>query len=110
MYQGLRASNGTDNIFTTRDMDVHAKYRRLLSTGLSEGYIKKIEPTIRARADLAVHKISIELKESGVADVMKWWIFFSNDVISELTFGESFCMLEQGKVRKCRKLNTLSAV
>jgi hypothetical protein len=31
--------------------------------------------------------------------VLKWWTFFTTDVIGELTFGDSFRMLEQSKVK-----------
>ncbi|KAL9093047.1 MAG: hypothetical protein Q9165_004185 [Trypethelium subeluteriae] len=40
-----------------------------------------------------------ESKTRGIADVYKWWIFLATDVIGELSFGDSFRMLEQGKVR-----------
>jgi hypothetical protein len=33
-----------------------------------------------------------------VADVFKWWLFMATDIIGELSFGESFRMLEAGKV------------
>ena len=39
-----------------------------------------------------------EMKGRGVADVFKWFLFYSTDVIGELSFGESFRMLEIGKV------------
>jgi hypothetical protein len=39
------------------------------------------------------------MQDRGVADVLKWWTFFTTDVIGELTFGDSFRMLEQGKVK-----------
>ena len=54
---------------------------------------------MKARADLAVEKISLEMQERGAADVLKWWTFFTTDVIGELTFGDSFRMLEQSKVK-----------
>jgi len=38
------------------------------------------------------------MKTRGAADVLKWWLFFSTDVIGELTFGDSFRMLEIGQV------------
>ena len=53
---------------------------------------------VRHKASLAVQKIGEEMKTRGAADVLKWWLFFSTDVIGELTFGDSFRMLEIGQV------------
>ena len=39
-----------------------------------------------------------EMKTRGAADVFKWSLFMAADVIGELTFGESFRMLELGMV------------
>jgi hypothetical protein len=54
---------------------------------------------VKARADLAVEKIGLEMQKHGAADVLKWWTSFTTDVIGELTFGDSFRMLEQSKVK-----------
>lgn len=48
---------------------------------------------------MAIEKIGLDMKQYGAVNVMKWFMFFSTDVIGELTFGESFRMLEQGTVR-----------
>lgn len=85
-------------MFTARDMEQHARYRRLLSGPMSESSLKSVEHIVRARVDLAIERMAEEMKKRGAADVMKWWQFFSTDVIGELTFGESFRMLEIGKV------------
>lgn len=42
------------------------------------------------------------METRGCTDVYKWWFFFTTDVIGELTFGESFKMLELGKVRNVK--------
>ncbi len=44
------------------------------------------------------------MKSRGVADVFKWWTFMATDVIGELSFGESFRMLEHGKVSLLSRL------
>lgn len=38
------------------------------------------------------------MKEQVKADVMKWRMFYSTDVLELLKFGDSFRMLEQSKV------------
>jgi cytochrome P450 len=81
-------------VFDVRDVEAHVRHRRLLSSDMSEASL--VEAVVQERAELAVQKIGEETEREGKADVMKWWMFFSTDVIGELTFGDSFRMLEQG--------------
>lgn len=57
---------------------------------------------------MAVDGITRELKTRGASDVFKWWLFFATDVIGELTFGESFQMLEAGEVGQLKKFDCIS--
>ncbi|KAI1809246.1 cytochrome P450 [Poronia punctata] len=41
-----------------------------------------------------------EHETRGAADVYKWWLFLTTDVIGELSFGASFRMLENGKINQ----------
>ena len=84
--------------FSTTDVESHRLHRRLLSMPLSESALKTVEPNVRSKASLAVQRMDEEMKGRGVADVFKWFLFYSTDVIGELSFGESFRMLEIGKV------------
>ncbi|KAG5976205.1 hypothetical protein E4U55_007458 [Claviceps digitariae] len=54
-------------------------------------------PQISDHVDLAIQKMKEESKTQGVIDVFKWFLFLTTDVIGELSFGESFHMLEKGK-------------
>lgn len=65
---------------------------------MSASGLKSMEHVVHERASLAVEKIAQEMKETGKANVLDWWMFYSTDVIGELTFGDSFRMLERGKV------------
>jgi hypothetical protein len=98
MYDIFRNSNGARSVFDVRDVDVHARHRRVLSSAMTEASLQSVEGVAHERAALAVQRIGEESKKTGRADVMKWWMFFSTDVIGELTFADSFRMLEQGKV------------
>jgi cytochrome P450 len=98
MYDIFKNSNGARSTFDVRDPEAHARHRRLLTSAMSEASLKTVESVVHERAALAVQRIGEETKKEGSADVMKWWMFFSTDVIGELTFGDSFRMLEQGKV------------
>lgn len=86
-------------IFNTSDVAYNRRHRRLLGAPMMEANIKTLEPTVVSLVDLAMQRISQEMDERGAADLLKWWTFLSTDVIGELTFGESFRTLQQGKVR-----------
>jgi cytochrome P450 len=56
-----------------------------------------MEPLVRSRIDLAIEKIRSEASSRrGVADIYKWFFFMATDIIGELSFGDSFRMLEIG--------------
>ena len=65
---------------------------------MSKSSLKSVEPIVKARVDLAMQKMAEETKSRGCVDVMKWWLFMATDIIGELSFGDSFRMLEIGKV------------
>lgn len=91
------------SIFSATDVPYHRRLRRLLSMPMSESALRTVEPVVRSKASLAVQRIGEEMKSRGAADVFKWFLFYSTDVIGELSFGESFRMLELGKVRSPRE-------
>lgn len=69
-----------------------------MASPISDSSLTRLEPIIVNRIRLAVEKITMELTDHGVTDVFKWWLFMATDIIGELTFGDSFRMLEIGKV------------
>ncbi|KAJ5350576.1 hypothetical protein N7541_008303 [Penicillium brevicompactum] len=85
------------NVFSTTDPKFHAQHRRLLATPISDSSLSRLEPLIASRVHLTVSKIAAEIESRGAADVFKWWLFMATDIIGELSFGESFGMLESGK-------------
>ncbi|KAK4156089.1 cytochrome P450 [Chaetomidium leptoderma] len=95
-YQKL-VPPGVSSVFSVRDTDLHRRYRRLLSGGMSESSLKSMYPAIEANVNLAIQNMREEMEKRGAADVFKWWMFMATDIIGELTFGESFRMLEQKK-------------
>ncbi|RDA93305.1 hypothetical protein CP533_2057 [Ophiocordyceps camponoti-saundersi (nom. inval.)] len=105
---------GTESLFSTVDVDFHRRHRRLLAGPMSETSLKSLAPRVEARVDLAISRITEEMKERGTADVFKWWLFMATDTIGELTFGDSFRMLELGQknayARELERVNRVSAV
>ncbi|POR38265.1 Uncharacterized protein TPAR_01529 [Tolypocladium paradoxum] len=87
---------GRQALFNTVDIAFHRRHRRLLAGPMSESSLKSMIPKVEARVVLAISRIGEEIKIRGLADVFKWWLFMATDVIGELTFGDSFRMLELG--------------
>ncbi|KAM0217610.1 hypothetical protein ACHAQD_007353 [Fusarium lateritium] len=95
-YDGI-TPNREPGIFVMRDPHQHAARRRLFARAFSvSSLLANWEPVIRGKTELAVRKIKEDAKSAG-ADVFKWWTLMATDMIAELSFGESFRMLELGK-------------
>ncbi|KAL4951900.1 cytochrome P450 [Aspergillus filifer] len=96
-YRLLNRKDG-ESIFSTTDPDYHRRHRRLLSSPLSDVNLRTVEPLVQSRIQLAMHRIREEGYSSrGAADIYKWFFFMATDIIGELSFGDSFRMLEIGK-------------
>ncbi|KAL4784203.1 cytochrome P450 [Aspergillus varians] len=96
-YRLLNRKDG-ESIFSTTDPEYHRRHRRLLSSPLSDANLRTVEPLVKSRIQLAISRIREEaLSPRGVGDVYKWFFFMATDIIGELSFGDSFRMLEIGK-------------
>ncbi|KAF2201769.1 cytochrome P450 monooxygenase-like protein [Delitschia confertaspora ATCC 74209] len=96
-YQRL-ANFPKPGVFTMTDPREHALRRRLLSRSFSRSYlIEHWESVVREKAQTCVTKIKEEAKK-GKTDVFHWWLLLASDVSAHLAFGQSFEMLEHGKV------------
>ncbi|PLB40662.1 cytochrome P450 [Aspergillus candidus] len=99
-----------ENLFNTSDVKFHSTRRRLLSSPISDAELRKSHPLIDARVQLALQQMERQMDRHGVVDVFQWWIFMATDIIGELSFGDSFRMLEQGRKNQyCRDLESISA-
>ncbi|KAF9877845.1 benzoate 4-monooxygenase cytochrome [Colletotrichum karsti] len=86
----------SSSVFNEIRPEVHRKYKRLLSNPMSETGLKTFLPRIDGKVRLAIERIREEDKTRGAADIAKWFMFLSFDVIGDLTFGEGFGQLESG--------------
>lgn len=91
-------SNNFETMFTTTDPHFHASRRRLLASPISDSSLHQHEALIASRVHMTISRIAEEMQSRGAADVFKWWLFMATDIIGELSFGESFRMLEAGEV------------
>lgn len=95
-------------IFSMVDAKQHAARRRLFAQSFSNSSIIKFEAQIRQKIDTAISKIRRDATQGDrKTDILKWWTFMATDVIGELSFGTSFNMLEQEKVRSINQLFVL---
>lgn len=86
-------------LFTMVDAKAHGARRRLMARAFSKTYLRQNwEGIVREKIRLSVTKMLEESNRAGRADVFKWWTFMATDVATHLMFGESFHMIEQGKV------------
>ncbi|KAJ2985423.1 hypothetical protein NUW58_g5537 [Xylaria curta] len=90
----------TQSVFNTQDIALHRRFRKLLSSPLSESGLKTFVPQIDHKVNLTIQRMEEEWKARGATDIYKWWLFMTTDVIGELSFGESFRMLESGKMNQ----------
>jgi cytochrome P450 len=84
-------------LFSTTDPVYHAVRRRLLSAPIASNNLAILEAVVMDSIRLTINRMAEELSSQGFMDVFKWWIFMATDIIGELSFGESFHMLEAGK-------------
>ncbi|KAI1321422.1 cytochrome P450 [Xylariaceae sp. FL0255] len=97
-YKGVPP--GKENMHNTQDKEMHRRHRKLLSAPISESGLKPKIPLIEVKVRLMVERMREEMKNKGTVDVFKWWLFMTTDVIAQLTFGQSFEMLESGKINE----------
>ncbi|QKX64101.1 uncharacterized protein TRUGW13939_11274 [Talaromyces rugulosus] len=87
---------GGRTLFNQTDPHLHAIRRKLLSAGMARANIVHLEPDVMQRIQLTMKRMQEENDHSGVIDVFKWWTFMAADVITELSFGQSFQTTEHG--------------
>ena len=88
------------NLFTATDPKFHLSRRRLLAPFFAEASVESFQPIVLDRVRMLIGKVQEDFKMNGTADMYKWWTLMAIDIMGELSFGESFRMLESGKVRK----------
>lgn len=91
-------SAAVETIFNTTNSGYHSRLRKLLSSPISDVSLKQHEGAVTERVLLAVRRVAEELECRGAADIYKWMTFLATDVIGELSFGQSFQMLERREV------------
>ncbi|KAJ6437577.1 hypothetical protein O9K51_09783 [Purpureocillium lavendulum] len=110
LFYRLLAVPGQQGLFNTVDVEFHRRHRRLLAGPMAESSLQSMLPVIEARLALTLSRIKGEAASRGAADLFKWWIFMATDIIGELTFGDSFRMLELGHANELEQGSFVGAV
>lgn len=77
------------------DTGSHAHQRRILAPGFSATTMQRQEPLITTYVDLLFKRLREQAEKREAIDMVRWLNYFTFDVIGDLSFGESFGMLER---------------
>ncbi|KAK1997308.1 cytochrome P450 [Colletotrichum falcatum] len=97
-YEDLTGPYGIGiGLFSTRDPKKHAARRKLFARAFTNASVRQnCAPVVRDKVMTAVDKIKAEASH-GSSDILHWWLLMASDVIGQLSFGESFELLETGQ-------------
>ncbi|KAL5363325.1 cytochrome P450 [Aspergillus floccosus] len=91
-YSSLPSGKGS---IVSADRERHGHLRKLMSYGFSERALREQESVVRFYADYFHQRIMETLGgKEGEVDLVRWYNFFTFDVMGHLVFGESFNCLE----------------
>ncbi|KAK7982033.1 cytochrome P450 [Apiospora saccharicola] len=86
-----------ESVFSTINIGLHRRYRRLLSAAMSETGLLRHKQTIDGKVRLAIQRMAEETQRRGATDVLFWSMCMTTDIIADLSFGQSFNQLETGE-------------
>ncbi|KAK4061968.1 uncharacterized protein Triagg1_10131 [Trichoderma aggressivum f. europaeum] len=84
----------------------HAKYRKILNPCFSEKATKEYEATIHENVDRMIAKLASNVKKgSGGTNVTKWFQWLTFDMVTDVTWGESFECVSKNESHPCLALS-----
>lgn len=94
------SASETPGLFAMRDPHAHGVRRKFFARPFSNTNLKNNwGQLVRQKAESAVQKIREDASGArNGADILKWWTLMATDVVAHISFGESFHMIETGKV------------
>lgn len=89
--------NEAASVFVTIDLKEHARIRRFMDPAFSERAVLQHEPVLQEYVSLCISKLRERLSTKGqtTVNIVDWLNFTLFDIISDLSFGESFGCLEK---------------
>ncbi|KAH0843876.1 isotrichodermin C-15 hydroxylase [Fonsecaea pedrosoi] len=104
-YEASIAHNGFQNMFSSRDREIHARKRRILAPAFTEANLSSMEQYMLPHIDEFFRAASGEehcsaLRQCWTADLGKWGNYLTFDVMGDLVFGKDFGMLRGDESRQ----------
>ncbi|EED15858.1 cytochrome P450, putative [Talaromyces stipitatus ATCC 10500] len=89
----------TPNIFSIVDPKQHSIRQRFYKKFFQQTTLRKtMEPAVLTTAKMAIQGMKKDAAAAGnVVNVHEWFMLFGNDIMSLLTFGEGFGLMEKGE-------------
>lgn len=75
----------------------HLRHRKILATAFSEASLKAQEPIVLGYEALLVEQLRERAARGEVVDLWAWFNFLTFDIIGDLTFGEPFGCVRDGR-------------
>ncbi|KAK8090668.1 cytochrome P450 [Apiospora phragmitis] len=100
-----------ESVFSTTNIALHRRYRRLMSAAMSDSGLVRHKQTIDGKVRMAIQRMAEETQRRGatqIQDVFFWSMCMATDIIAELSFGQSFNQLEMGE--KNEYMRNLAAI
>ncbi|KAJ9610545.1 hypothetical protein H2200_005322 [Cladophialophora chaetospira] len=98
--QGVSQGAAVPNIFSTTDRIYHGKLRRSVANAFALSTLVHYEPyvndTVSTLLDQLDKRFAARPGPDGICDLSEWTRFFALDVVSALTMGKGYGLLEAG--------------
>jgi len=94
----VEAIPGATNLTMAPDIH-HARQRKALAHAFSKQALLEQEPILRDYVDLFVKRLREKAQRGEPANMVSWFNFCTFDIIGDLSFGEPFGCLREGKIR-----------
>ncbi|ETI26004.1 hypothetical protein G647_02781 [Cladophialophora carrionii CBS 160.54] len=98
--QGVSRGVAVPNIFSTTDRLYHAKLRRSVANAFALSTLVNYEPYVTDTVATFLAQLNARFAgrpgEDGICDMSEWTKYFALDVVSALTMGKGYGLLEAG--------------
>lgn len=87
------------SVFSTRNKEIHARKRRIVSHALSKSALDDFEPFLQANITNFVAAVDRLSASKASFDLLTWVNYLTFDVLSDLVFGAPIGMLTSASLR-----------
>lgn len=95
-FYNTLSSDDHESIVGTRNREEHARKRRYISSVFSQRNVVSMEPLVADKVRKIVDRLDRACGSDEIIDIRCWLNLFTVDVISDMAFGRSLGLLDQG--------------